>query len=424
LLGLTSPDHRVNGATTGLELIASRPGALRIEATYLDASLLNQVDFNTGEIPDAELSEGWGLRVSGATANQRLRADLVWATSTYVNPFDPVIAQDGELQSVLSTRGEGRTADVSIDLLQNATLLSASQPLTITLTGHHERIDPLYKTIGTFLSADQEQNRTGLAAQLGGAAVQTQASRQEDNLDDIPTLLKTRTDSLSAALTLPFAQWLATHGGAWWPQVNYAWQHVHQLAINAPSVDDSGFAASQLPDQVSDQHQLNFAWSGGAWNVSYSLMRAEQDNRQPGRALADSENLAHQLSYGQQLPGGLTASLSITRARNFSVEQQLANYTTGGSIDVQWQPNEFWSIAANIGLNRTDDSRNFATSTADTGQLQINRSLAILFGAYRVPCQLFVRYAYQDIASTDNVFDFATDAVSWSVDAGLSMGLF
>jgi hypothetical protein len=424
LLGYTSPEHRVNGATAGLELIGSRPGALRIEATYLDASLLNQVDFNAGEIPDAETSTGWGLRLSGATPKQRLRADLIWATSRYLNPFDPVLAQDGELQAVRSAQAEGRSADISVDLLQNSTAVSDSQPLTITVTAHHERVEPLYKTIGTFLSADQELNRGAITTQLGSASLQAQAARQEDNLGDIATLLKTRTDSLNAALLLPLPQWLAKAGGAWWPQLHYSWQNVHQLVINAPSVDDSGFAASQLPDQANDQHQLSLAWSGGAWNVSYSLSIAEQDNRQLGREHADLRNTAHQLSYGQQLPGGFGFTLALTRARNFNVEQNIANYTTGGSMDVQWRPNDKWSVALNASVNRNDDSLDLARSDADTGFAQVNRSLTLPFNGHRVPCQVFVRYARQESASRDNVFDFSTRAINWTVDAGLSMGLF
>ncbi|MDZ7653703.1 MAG: hypothetical protein U5L03_14710 [Burkholderiaceae bacterium] len=203
--GLDESDHRVYAATAGYEFIAGRPGGLRAEITYLNASVQSRNNFNVGEIPDAEESDGVGLRISGATVGGRMRGDLVLARSTYVNPFDPQLAQGGELQPVKPATASGRIVDLNIDLLQGSTWLADKHPLTLTLGLHHERVEPLYRSLGAFFSADQEQNRVTLAAQMAGAQLQLlgsaagrQRRRHSDHLEE-PHLDRIRNAGAAAA---------------------------------------------------------------------------------------------------------------------------------------------------------------------------------------------------------------------------------
>ena len=69
--GLEEAEHQMRLLSLGLELLPDRPAGLRAELSVLDASLLPRAGFNTGTVPDAEESRGFGLRLLGSTADGR-----------------------------------------------------------------------------------------------------------------------------------------------------------------------------------------------------------------------------------------------------------------------------------------------------------------------------------------------------------------
>lgn len=422
--GFTSAQHRIHGATAGLELIGGRPGALRLELAALDAKLESRSNFNSGEVPDAEENRGLGLRLSGSTAGKRVRGDAVFARSRYVNPFDPQLAQGGELQAVKRATASGRQLDFAVDVVQNSKRWSETQPLTVTLSAHHQRVEPLYKSIGASSSPDQQLNRAALAAQFGAAQLQLSGTRQEDNLDDVPTILKTRTDSAAANLALPLAQWFGADGASWWPQASYTLQSVRQRAINAPVTADSGIAASHRPDQSNRSHQAALNFTRGAFNFGYSIQRSTQDNRQPGRENADFESLGHQLSFGLRLSETLNFNLGANTNRNFSREKDLTTTTRGGHGGFDWQLLDGVTLAANAGRTLGGDARDLTSSSNNNAQAQLTWRFGIPAYGRKLPGQVFVRYVRNESASRDSAFGLSTSGASWAWDAGLSLSLF
>lgn len=423
--GLDDADHRLYAATAGLELIGSRPGGLRVELSYLSASVESRNNFNVGEIPDAEESHGVGLRITGASAGGRVRADVVLARSTYVNPFDPQLAQGGFVQPVVAATASGRIVDLGIDLLQASTWLAQAYPLTLTLKLHHERVDPLYRSLGAFFRADQQLNRATLDAQMAGAQLQLGAARQEDNIDNVPTILKNRTSTQGLSLGLPLPSWLGpADGRSWWPATNYTFQDVAQRGINEPVTEDSGFAATHRPDQKNRSHQLNLAWNVTPWTISYGLAYSNQDNRQVGREDADFTNTGHQVGLAVRATDTLNLSLALNRARNHSKERDLATTSRGGNVGIDWQFAQRWSLAANAGRTLGRDSRDFTASANDNAQAQLTYRYDVSSFGRKMPGQLFVRYTRQANESRDNVFGLSTDGTQWAWDAGVSVSLF
>jgi hypothetical protein len=424
LSGLQDAQHRIYGASAGLELIGGRPGALRIEIAALDARLESRTNFNRGEVPDAEESRGLGVRLSGRTAGNRLRGDAVFARSTYVNPFDPLLAQSGELRPVAPATANARQLDVAVDLLQNSKRWSERHPLTVTLSAHHQRVAPLFKSIGASSLPDRQTNRAVLAAQMGAAQLQFTGARQEDNLDDIATILKTRTDSSAANVALPLAQWFGAGGDSWWPQASYALQRVHQRAINAPDTAASGIAASHRPDQNNVSHQAALNFSRGAFHFGYAIQRATQDNRQPGRENADFETRGHQVAFGWRVGEKLNLNVGGNLNRNFSREKDLTTTTRGGNGGFDWLVSDGLTLAATAGRTLAGDARDLTSAANDTAQAQLTWRFGIPADGRKLPGQVFVRYARQKGASRDSTFALSTRGASWAWDAGLSLSLF
>lgn len=424
LLGLEDADHRVISGGAGVELF-ERAGALRAELLYMDASLQSRSNFNVGEIPDAEKSHGFGLRLSGATESNRLRSTLVFARSTYVNPFDPLLAQGGPSQPVRPATANGFSGEVSADLLQNSALLSNKHPLTVNATARHERIAPLFRSLGASLAADQRAERGALSAQMGGASLQVSHQRQRDNIDDVPTILATRTESSNASLALPLAQWLAgATPGSWWPGTALQWQRTHQRAINAPVTEESGFAPTHRPDQVSSQQQLALTWTRERINWSYSLSTSTIDNRQVGRTAADFATLGHQVSVTLRATDALNLNLSLGRHRNDSLEKRLVTTSTSGSLGFDWTIRDRWSLAANYSRTLGADARLLATQASRSAQAQLGWRFELPAYGHKLPGQVFVRASEQVANSRDSTFSLFTAGSNRALDAGLSLSLF
>lgn len=415
--GLDSAEHRVLSASMGYEFF-ERAGALRAELLFMDASLLSRGNFNAGEIVDAQTSRGFGLRLSGRSASQRLRGDLVFARSTYVNPFDPLLAQGGPLQPVRPDTDHGVTVDLGADLLQGG-------PLTLSATLRHERINPLFRSLGASLAAGQCSTRLGLNAGWAGAQLQLTHQAQRDNLGDIATLLSTKTQSSALNAQLPLPQWLGVPGQpGWWPVLDLQWQSVHQFAINTPVTEDSGFAASHRPDQLSRQVQLGLNWTRDRWSWRYGLSRSVQDNRQTGRERADFSSLGHQANATWRATDTLNLTLGVQRHRHLSVEKDLVSRTTTASAGVDWTWRDRWTLAANMSRTRGDDSMAIASSANRSLQAQLGYRFELSSFGRKLPGQVFVRFSDQAASSRDALFGFDTAGGHRSVDAGLSLSLF
>ena len=422
--GLNDSEHRVVSGGVGYEFF-QRAGALRAELLYMDASIESRGNFNVGEIPDAEKSHGFGLRLAGASEANRLRGQAVFARSTYVNPFDPRLAQGGPSQEVKSATADGYSGEVSVDLLQNSPLLSKAHPLTLTATLRHERVAPLFRSLGASLAADQRIERGQFAAQMAGAQLQLSHNRQRDNLDDVPTILKTLTESTAASLSLPLPQWLASGAkGRWWPSVNLQWQRTHQQAINTPVAEDSGFAASHRPDQVSTQQQLGLNWTPEGISWGYSLSYSEQDNRQSGRERADFTTLGHQFNVALRLTETLNVNAALGRNRNSSLEKDLVTYTDSGAFGFDWTFRDRWTLAANYSRTLGDDSRQLTAQASRSAQAQLGWRFDMASFGRKLPGQVFVRYSEQGASSRDATFGLATAGANRAWNAGLSLSLF
>jgi hypothetical protein len=289
LLGLRSFDHNISGGTLGYEVIASRPGAFRMEVSYVTAEIQSDLNFDVGEVPDAEESAGYGIRLLGSSESGRFRGELNYARSAYTNPEDAALNQGiDDVVAVNETTNSAYRVNLGYDILTGNTT-GDSTPISLTMSLRHERIDPLYKTLAAFPSADVLKSQLEFVSQIGTLSLQLQHTWMEDNLDDLASILKTKTESTVFSAVYDFSELAGDESLIWlWPSASLSLNRVRQYAGNNPDADISGFnGRSHLPDQNNVSGDLGLSWNLDNWGLAYTYSYSNQDNRQVGREQDD-----------------------------------------------------------------------------------------------------------------------------------------
>jgi hypothetical protein len=419
-LGLSRSAHRIVSGTLGVEVAPRRPGLVRVEASLLDGSLLPQAGYTQGVINDAETSRGVGFRVSAADPSQRLRMEAGFSRSRFVNPSDTALEQGAAVVAVRPASRNARYLDVGVDVLRDLKL-SPELPVTLAASVRHERVDPLFRSVGASSQADLQQNSLGLTGTLGQLAVQATLGRSRDNLAGLPSILTTHTRATSVNLALP-AGFLAGSASPWYPMLTYALTRMHQFGTGIPVNGD--FSESHVPDQMSSNHAAGAAWQGRLWRFGYQLGKSFQDNRQAGRETADFGNLTHTVGFGVTPLTSLDLAfdLGFEEADNREVDQQNRVRRIGGAAD--WRFAGRSTLAASLAVTTArDDPRTMEQQHSEL-RLELSQRLNLIrFSTSRLAGQLFVRYARQTrrLVSPEAVVPSLT---IWNLNSGITLTVF
>ena len=431
LSGLDNTEHRVYAAALGLELRPKRPGALHVDATFLDGSLLPQTSFTQGAVVDAERSTGGGVQLSASTPGQRLRAAAGYSRSRFDNPNnDPEL--DGGLALVSverETRG-AQYAEVNATLLQD-TKLGRLFATTLNAAYRYERVDPLYRSVAAFVQADRLQHGFDVGGNVGALSVQFTHNRGSDNLDDLPSMLTTHTRTSTAMTSVPLAGLLRVrHGVSWWPLLTYGQTYNRQYGAGVPL--NSDFNASHVPDQVNMVHDASIAWQLAKWRLQYRFNQSNQDNRQPGRERADLDGTVNTLSLGLMPHAAVDLSVDASdeRQSNRELGQTTRVRRVGGTLT--WRATRLTTLTAFGATSVSSDE----PSTNESDNAEMRFELARAFDLWRNPGgggtrgQFFLRYANLSsslrrisIQSPDMV-PLGTEHDTWTLSSGASLRLF
>ncbi|NJO13166.1 MAG: hypothetical protein HC872_06540, partial [Gammaproteobacteria bacterium] len=413
--GLSDADHRITATTIGFEVLPARPGALRIDADYLDGSVLPQIPFNRGNIADRQTSRAWGFRLATASASGRLRLEAGLARSAFDNPFDPTLAQGFPIVQVEREERGAQYAELQWTVLQGK-LFGNQRVANLALLLNHERIDPQYATVATTLQADVLRNAVQFGGTVGPLQLQLGYTRLQDNLDKIASILTTHTRRSDAMLALPLTDLFQDgHPRVWLPIASWTYNSVQQAGEGVPP--DSGFNASHVPDQASDRNAMALDWRGASWTFGLRHDRALQDNRQPGRERADFETRVHAIGTSFTPHPRLQLSLDWSRERNASIETGRITRTQSTGFGVRLAATDTLQLAATAGLARGADEPR--TSSSRTSFL--DASLTYQFEwqnatGYGIAGQAFLRYANRaQLATTRCLASTSTIAAArWS----------
>ena len=453
--GLANRRHRMNSAILGLEAFKSRPGGLRLEVGALDAWFTsNRQNFNQSKINDAERNRGYSARLLAKNKSERARLEGGFTRSYFYNPDDPLLNQGAAVQSSRAETRSARYVDAGYDLLKEfvfkrtpspatasadgtqpaTSSQDASQPavepkkLSLTVNIRHERVDPLFRSIGASTQADLFRNEAELVGSYGELNFTAAHTRFNDNLAGIRTILRTNTRRAAFAINTPLQ---GLFGGArpaepnpFLPRVGYTFERVQASADFIPI--GGGFdQPGAIPDQANIVQSFTAEWQIKEIKLAYRLNHSLQDNRALGRERADLQNFTHNGTVGwsplaklelnfdlsfedannreqartdRNLRFGATANWQATRRQTFNLTLSTAGAgdlarTTrnfNNEFDLQWSyrltrenENRFKKFQANYFLryaNRFARARNFVDNIDNLTKLQtFNTGLNFIF---------------------------------------------
>jgi len=437
--GLRNRRHRMHGGVLGLEALKGRPGGLRFEVGVLDAWFTsNRQNFTQSNINDAERSRGYSARLQAKNKSERGRLDAGFTRSYFYNPDDPLLNQGA---NVLSSRAEIRNAryvDASYDLLKEFTFKRAAAPtaagpdgtppaqttqasqeasqpavepkkLNLTLNFRHERVDPLFRSIGASTQADLFRNEAEFVGSFGELNFTAAHTRFNDNLAGIRTILRTNTRRAAVAINTPLQGLLSGRPPAqpnpFLPRVGYTFERVRASADFIPI--GGGFdQPGAIPDQANIVQSFVAEWQIKEFKLAYRLNHSFQDNSALGRERSDLQNFTHNATFGWNPLTTLELNFDLNFEDSNNREQARTDRTLRFGFTANWQAttrqtvNAVFSTIGAGDLGRTNKSLNHEFDFQ--WAYRLNRESENRFK--KVQTNYFIRYANR-FARTRNLLE-------------------
>lgn len=425
-LGLAEPDHRMVSATAGFTMLRVPVADVRIETSYLNASVLPRTGFNQTAVVDAERSRGGAGRLHAQLLDRRVEIEAGFAGSRYVNPIDPALAQGADLVPVEQETNFARYIDASAALVRGARI-SPRMGADLRIAYRNERVDPLYQTAAAYVRPDILQHAFEVQGSLGPLSVRVAHLRSEDNLDDITSILKTKTRQGSLNVGLMPASLLGIGASqavrALVPMVSYVYDRTHQYGAGLP--ENGGFSPTHVPDQVNHLHNAGIDWQGMWWSLGYRFASSEQDNRQEGREDADFLDQTHGMSLAVRATRFLELGVDLDFNRAVNLADEETDWTRRLGAHARFRPVERLNLSVSYAptrvLNNLRTRRRFDSSFRAEGAYAFSFA-----GVDRMPVrgQVFIRYARQAASNRDHTYGLDSETRFWSVNTGFSLSFF
>ncbi len=426
-LGLATADHQMRSATLGFELFPSRPGGFRLELSALDGSLQPVSGFTQGAIQSAEKSQGGAASLLFSDAAQRLRIEAGFARTRFQAAPDPQLEEGLTVRPIPDKTRNARFADVTVTPFPTIAVSPTTQA-TFSVVFRHERVDPQYRSVAAFAQADRLQNGFDVNGMVGPLTLTGSFLWMEDNLDELPNVLKSKTNRAAGnvGLALPILFGRQEKQATWLPVITLNAEQTHQYGANVPVNAEA--LETFIPDQVGTVAGAQLAWQAGIVQLGYRFGWSFQDNRQRGRDTADLRNTINGISAGVTPFGtvGLSVVFAFEQADNLETGRTDETRRLGGSLTWMLFKDTNLSVNASTTFGR-DQAR---TSENDSKELAAELSQGFRLGkllplsAEGVRGRAFVRYTSRLSSSFDTTFGLDSSSAGWQWNTGVALSLF
>lgn len=424
--GMSNIRHQMQGVTLGIEMFPKRPNAMRVEVSGFNGYLQGRSNVSEGSIVDAEQSRGAGVRVLTSDRSQRFKLEFGYALSRFFNAQDTTLDPDGNAIALPPVTRSSHYIETTYQALKDIKV-ARTKNLNLSVGFRYEFVEPLYRSLGASASADKFSNDVSIDASIGEITFQAAHSRSNDNLRDVPSILKslTRSNRFSAAVPLAALFGSSEKPSALLPRIGYSIDVTHNFGVGIPVNGGFEVDLSTIPDLVNTNQTFGSAWQFKKFNVDYTYNRSFADNRQALTEANDQLGWVHNVSVGVNPTEKLsmTFGFSFDSQRNFELDT--LNQTKSANFGLNWTPFKnaalsFEGSQALAGdLARTARNRNINYS----GQFSytFNREKSKF---KKIGTQAFVRFADAYIRDRDfiNVSDRLTR--TRILTAGLTINVF
>jgi len=426
ILGLERGDHRILSSGLAFEAFPSRPGALHLDATVLRGSVLGVSGFTQGGIVSADRSDGYGLQLAASTPSQRVRLSAGLASSKSEFASDPPPSSGGSIVPLEAHRRTARYAELDVGLVPYRMVFGVV-PVTLDAGLRHERVDPLFRSVGAYTQSDIQRDAINVGGNLDAVSIQVAQSRTSDNLDEIASLLTIRTRSTTVTVGTPLSSlFRVTRGAAWLPTLSYGLQRMHQFGAGVPT--GGLFTASDVPDHLTLVHDGAAQWQIKQWQIAYRVNQSDQDNRQPGRELADYSAVTHGVAIGVMATSSLSLGLDLGLERQDDEEWSEVTDLRKAGVRGNWRPFPFTTLDGSVNLSRTEDSGAGSDTHVSSAQVGVAHGFNLWRSADATPRgQVYLRFSRysNEIFTLGSSFAPPTQSRGmWNLASGLTLRLF
>jgi hypothetical protein len=421
--GLGENNHRIYGATVGLEAIPRRPGGLRIEGTVFGGSLLPFSGFNQGAVLTAEESDGGGLRVVASDPSQRFTVDAGYTSSTFHEARDRQVEDGLDVTPIRSRTNNAQYADATVVLLRNRNL--GRIPTNVSITARHERVEPLFRSVGAPVQADLQTNGADLTATFGQVSAQLSHVRTRDNIGGVESILTTKTRRTAVGVGIPLNLMVRNPKirAAWFPTLTIQTDLTHQFGTHVPV--NSGFDETHVPDQMSTNGSAALQWQiGNYFRIGYRLGQSHQDNRQLGNENADFTVTSNAVSFGFTAGQRLNASIDLSLDENDSELERRKDRTRRYGTNIAWTLFGQTAVGATITMSEADNNFGTLDQRGTVGFLELSSGFPLTRkGAPGRQGRVFVRYSEQQDRTINRDFGFNSDRRGTTVTSGVTLSV-
>ena len=357
--GLASRRHQMVAGTLGMEFLPKRPGGFRLETAVMEGWLLPVSGFNQGVVNDAERSKGIGFRVIASDPAQRFRFEGGFTRSEFFNPADLALNQGQRVVDVRPLWKNAQFMDVAYDIFKGFAI-TKEKKLNLTFNFKHERVDPLYKSLGASAQADKINNEFLLNGAIGEVTAQFAHQRVNDNLADIPSILKSNTRVNTFAVTIPLATVLLNPAkpSTLLPRLSYNFNQTYQFGAAVPINGGFEIDPATVPDQISTNQGITADWQFKGWRLAYKANHSFQNNRQNGNQNADLTNLVNGVTVGIVPSPAIDLAVDFNAESAFDKLQITTNRNFTLAPNVTWRVNKKMNLVSNISFNLAGDVAN------------------------------------------------------------------
>ncbi|MBZ0113694.1 MAG: hypothetical protein K8J08_14610, partial [Thermoanaerobaculia bacterium] len=248
-------------------------------------------------------------------------------------------------------------------------------------------------------------------------------------LDDIPSILETKTRQDTGVLLLPLAKAVRNDSGTearWLPALTYSYGRTHQFSDTLPI--NGGFSPGHLPDQESLNHVLSMDWQGNLWRLAATASRSDQDNRQPGRENDDFAAETFGINFSLTPRSNLDLAITLGKESSENLASGETDTTLRTGLNLNWR---FRTHSVELMASRSDSDssplvrESLTTDFTAQWSWQFGRTRGADSGAgHGFSSRFHLLYSRQTFEASDLVFGFSDQNDLWTVSGGLSISIF